>query len=92
MSHRPSWRRWLRLRVKLLGHGIVIVTQLTQGLYLGAVACSWRTSKHQERGWSMTEQLPEDLTEADVADRLEVDRPQDEGDTASKGDNGGAAR
>jgi hypothetical protein len=37
-------------------------------------------------GLSMTEQVPEDLTEADVADRLEVDRSQDEGDTASEVD------
>jgi hypothetical protein len=27
----------------------------------------------------MTEQVPEGLTEADVADRLEVDRSEDEG-------------
>jgi hypothetical protein len=34
----------------------------------------------------MTEQVPEDLTEADVADRPEVDRSQDEGDTAGEVD------
>jgi hypothetical protein len=34
----------------------------------------------------MTEQVPEDLTEADVADRLEVDRSQVEDDTASEVD------
>ena len=36
----------------------------------------------------MTEQVPEDLTEAEVADRLEVDRSQDEGarDRASEVD------
>jgi hypothetical protein len=34
----------------------------------------------------MTEQVPEDLTEADVADRPEADRSQDEGDTASEVD------
>ena len=34
----------------------------------------------------MTEQVPEDLTEADEADRLEVDRSQDEDDTASEVD------
>jgi hypothetical protein len=59
---------------------------LTQGLYLGAVACSWRTGEHQERGRSMTEQVPEDQTEAEEADRLEADRSQDEGDTASEVD------
>ena len=31
----------------------------------------------------MTEQVPEDLTKAEVADRLEADRSEDEGDTAS---------
>jgi hypothetical protein len=37
---------------------------------------------------SMTEQVPEDLTEAEVADRLEVDRSEDEGarDRASEVD------
>jgi hypothetical protein len=34
----------------------------------------------------MTEQVPEDLTEAEEADRLDVDRPEDEGDTASEVD------
>jgi hypothetical protein len=34
----------------------------------------------------MTEQVPKDLTEADVADRREVDRSQDEGDTATEVD------
>jgi hypothetical protein len=36
----------------------------------------------------MTEQVPEDLTEAEVADRLEVDRSEDEGarDRASEVD------
>jgi hypothetical protein len=33
----------------------------------------------------MTEQVPEDLTEAEEADRLDVDR-SDEGDTASEVD------
>jgi hypothetical protein len=37
-------------------------------------------------GLSMTEQVPKDLTEADVADPREVDRSQDEGDTASEVD------
>jgi hypothetical protein len=32
--------------------------------------------------------VPEDLTEADVADRMEVDRSQDEGETASEVDRG----
>jgi hypothetical protein len=31
----------------------------------------------------MTEQVPEDLTEAEEADRLDVNRSDDEGDTAS---------
>jgi hypothetical protein len=34
----------------------------------------------------MTEQVPEGLTEAAVADRLEVDRSEDEGDRASEVD------
>jgi hypothetical protein len=35
----------------------------------------------------MTEQVPEDLTEAELADRLEADRSQDdEDDTASEVD------
>ena len=42
--------------------------------------------KHQKRGCVMTEQVPEDLTEAEVAVRLEADRSQDEGDTASEVD------
>jgi hypothetical protein len=37
-------------------------------------------------GQSMTEQVPEDLTEAEEADRLDVDRSEDEGDTASEVD------
>jgi hypothetical protein len=37
-------------------------------------------------GLSMTEQVPEDLTEAEVADRREADRSEDEGDTASEVD------
>jgi hypothetical protein len=40
-----------------------------------------RTGEHQERGWSMTEQVPKDQTEAEEADRSE-----DEGDTASEVD------
>ena len=32
----------------------------------------------------MTEQVPEDLTEADVAEQREVDRSDDEDDTASE--------
>jgi hypothetical protein len=60
-----------------------------------------RTGEHQERGWSMTEQVPEDRTEAEVADRRvanrrEADRSEDEGDTASEvdrwGDEGGHDR
>ena len=39
------------------------------------------TGEYQERGRSMTEQLPEDQTEAEEADRSE-----DEGDTASEVD------
>jgi hypothetical protein len=35
---------------------------------------------------SMTEQVPEDLTEAEVTDRREADRSEDEGDTASEVD------
>jgi hypothetical protein len=31
-------------------------------------------------------QVPEDLTEAEEADRLDVDRPEDEDDTASEVD------
>jgi hypothetical protein len=42
------------------------------------------TDEHQERG--MTEQVPEDQTEAEEADRLEADRSEDEGDTASEVD------
>jgi hypothetical protein len=34
----------------------------------------------------MTEQVPEDLTEAEVAARREADRSEDEGDTASEVD------
>ena len=34
----------------------------------------------------MTEQVPEDLTEAEVADRLEADRSEDEGDATSEVD------
>ena len=34
----------------------------------------------------MTEQVPEDLTQAKGADRLDVDRSEDEGDTASEVD------
>jgi hypothetical protein len=45
-----------------------------------------RTAEHQERGLSMTEQVPEDLTEAEVADRLEANRSEDEGGTASQVD------
>jgi phage FluMu protein gp41 len=45
-----------------------------------------RTGEHQERGLSMTEQVPEDLTDAEVADRREADRAEDEGDTASEVD------
>jgi hypothetical protein len=37
-------------------------------------------------GQSMTEQVPEDLTEAEEADRLHFDRPEDHGDTASEVD------
>jgi len=44
------------------------------------------TGEHQERGWSMTEQVPEDQTEAEEADRLEADRSEDEGDTVSEVD------
>jgi hypothetical protein len=35
---------------------------------------------------SMTEQVPEDLTEAEVAARREADRSEDEGNTASEVD------
>ena len=36
------------------------------------------TGEHQERGWSMTEQVPKDLTEAEVVDRLEAGQsPED---------------
>ena len=34
----------------------------------------------------MTEQVPEEPTGTEVADRLEVDRPEGEGDTASEVD------
>jgi hypothetical protein len=46
------------------------------------------TPKRLGKGQSMTEQVPEDLTEAEVADRLEVDRSEDEGarDRASEVD------
>jgi hypothetical protein len=44
-----------------------------------------RLGEHQGAGMSMTEQVPEDLTEAEVADRREADR-SDEGDTASEVD------
>jgi hypothetical protein len=44
------------------------------------------TGGYQERGWSMTEQVPEDLTEAEVADRLEAGRSEGEGDGASEVD------
>jgi hypothetical protein len=61
------------------------VRQLTQPMSeIGTMA--FRTGEHQERGWSMTEQVPEDMTEAEVADRLEADRSEDEGDNASEVD------
>jgi hypothetical protein len=61
------------------------VRQLTQpGSGIGTMA--FRTGEHQERGWSMTKQVPEDRTEAEVADRLEADRSEDEGDNASEVD------
>ena len=46
------------------------------------------TRRRLETGQSMAEQVPEDLTEAEVADRLEVDRSEDEGarDRASEVD------
>ena len=34
----------------------------------------------------MTEQVPKDLTGAEVVDRLEVSRPEDEGDGSSEVD------
>jgi hypothetical protein len=37
-------------------------------------------------GQSVTEQVPEDLTEAEVVDRLEVGRSEDEGDGSSEVD------
>jgi hypothetical protein len=37
-------------------------------------------------GADMTEQVPEDLTEAEVVDRLEVGRSESEGDVASEVD------
>ena len=37
-------------------------------------------------GQSMIEQVPEDPTEVEEADRLDVDRSEDEGDTASEVD------
>jgi hypothetical protein len=37
-------------------------------------------------GLNMTEQVPEDLTEAEVADRREADRSKNEGDTVSEVD------
>ena len=40
----------------------------------------------------MTEQMPEDLTETEEADRLDVDRTEDEGDTASGVDRWKAVR
>ena len=48
------------------------------------------TRKRLGKGQSMTEQVPEDLTEAEVADRLDVDRSEDEGarDRASEVDAG----
>jgi hypothetical protein len=46
-------------------------------------ACRWWISG---TGQSVTEQVPEDLTEAEEADRLDVDRSDDEGDTASEVD------
>jgi hypothetical protein len=45
-----------------------------------------RTSEISGTGQSMTEQVPEDLTKAEEADRLDVDRSEDEGDTASEVD------
>jgi hypothetical protein len=51
---------------------------------IGTMAIS--TGEHQERGWRMTEQVPKDQTEAEEADRLEADRSEDEGDTASEVD------
>jgi hypothetical protein len=62
---------------ELLGH---FVPRHLQGYHVHA------TGDHQERGWSMTEQVPEDLTEAEVVDRLEAGRSEDEGDGASEVD------
>jgi hypothetical protein len=45
-----------------------------------------RTSETSGTGQSMTEQVPEDLTEAEEADRLDVDRSEDEADTVSEVD------
>jgi hypothetical protein len=61
------------------------VRQLTSPCQ-GSVPWQFARGEHQERGWSMTEQVPEDLAEAEVADRLEADRSEDEGDTASEVD------
>jgi hypothetical protein len=59
---------------------VAAVCVLTQPVSeIGTMAI--RTGEHQERGWSMTEQVPEDQTEAGEADRFE-----DEGDTASEVD------
>ena len=61
---------WLRVR------------QLTPALCLGPVP--WHCARPNIRsGAEHDEQVPEDLTKAEVADRLEADRSEDEGDTAS---------
>jgi hypothetical protein len=59
---------------------VAAVGVLTKPVFeIGTMAI--RTGEHQERGWSMTEQVPKDQTEAEEADRSE-----DEGDTASEVD------
>jgi hypothetical protein len=59
---------------------VAAVGVLTQPVSeIGTMA--FRTGEHQERGWSMTEQVPEDQIEAEEADRSE-----DEGDGASEVD------
>jgi hypothetical protein len=66
----------------LLAAAVGVLTQSVSEIGTTAI----RTGEHHERGWSMAEQVPEDQTEAEEPHRLEADRSDDEGDTASEVD------
>jgi hypothetical protein len=71
------------LLVRPLSHGRSGHDTLCLGLGTMALRTGGRSSG---AGLNMTEQLPEDLTEAEVADRREADHSEDEGDTVSEVD------